>query len=422
MLLRCGCQRAGSLNNRRHGNDTTSVEQRVNDLIELTHAAFRADGPVAAAMAERGKHYVHQEPQIDYAICTAPRRSRRHPANLGWWLCSSRNQRRQDLGKCYLVPGSAWRARPAAPAPVISTYTLLLQHQIVSEDFGIAAAAVRAMTKRVLRAAPRKGLRNFVSGPRVLALREAIVAEGRLDKTAAEALWSLVHDQSGDGTIRAWIEHNGKLPDGVREADVCLLSSEGADAEAFRAYLQVAAGADIVVVTTDALLVQSMLGWNTVIGRLAEGSTPFVNGVVDEADQLPRVAADVFSVRISIPMLRAVGARLPGATGERLLRVVEATQAWFDHVRPAHDEHMVNLRAAVNNATRAVAADRARVLAEVLKVAEATQPAAEDAAALQHLAAEWGSSATPAKTCPTIRSRCCAGRQSAPMRDSRWCR
>ena len=358
----------------------------MNDLIELTHAAFRADGPVAAAMAERGRRYVHQEPQIGYALRCA-KAFAAPPGKLGLVaLLEAETGTGKTLG--YLVPLCLACATGRARA-VISTYTLLLQHQIVSEDFGIAAAAVRAMTKRVLRAAPRKGLRNFVSGPRVLALREAIVAEGRLDKTAAEALWSLVHDQSGDATIRAWTERNGKLPDGVREADVCLLSSEGADAEGFRAHLQVAAGADIVVVT-HALLVQSMLGWNAVIGRLTEGPTPFVNGVVDEADQLPKVAADVFSVRVSIPMLRTVGARLPGVTGERLLRVVEATQAWFDHVRPAHDEHMVNLGAAVNNATRAVAADRARVLAEVLKVAEATQPAAEDAAALRHLAAELG--------------------------------
>ena len=45
---------------------------------------------------------------------------------------------------------------------------------------------------------------------------------------------------------------------------------------------------------------------------------------------------------------------------------------------------------AVNNATRTVAADRAGALAEVLKMAEATQPAAEDAAALRHSAAELG--------------------------------
>jgi ATP-dependent DNA helicase DinG len=358
----------------------------VEDLVERTRAAFQAGGPVAAAMAERGRRYVYQEPQIDYALRCAQAFAA-PPGKLGLVaLLEAETGTGKSVG--YLVPLCLACATGRARA-IVSTYTLLLQHQILTEDFGIAGAAVRAMTGRALRAAPRLGLRNFVSRPRVLALREAMEVEGLLDKAAAEALWSLAHDQPGDGTVRAWTERNGKLPDGVREADVCLISSEGADAEEFRAHLQVAAGADIVVVT-HALLVQSMLGWNAVIGRLAEGSTPFVNGVVDEADQLPKVAADVFSVRISIPMLRAVGARLPGAAGERVTRVVEATQAWFDQIRPARGEPMVNLSAAANNATRAVAADRAGALAEVLKVAEAAQRAAEDAAAVRHLAAELG--------------------------------
>jgi ATP-dependent DNA helicase DinG len=360
------------------------VEQHVEDLAVLTRAAFDADGPVAVAMAEHGRRYVYQEPQIDYALRCA-RAITSPPGKLGLvTLLEAETGTGKSVG--YLVPLCLACATGGARA-VISTYTLLLQHQILSDDFKIAAAAVRAMTGRILRAAPRKGLRNFVSASRVLALREAMEAEGRLDKAAADALSSLAHATPGDGTIRTWVDRFGKLPEGVREADICLLSSEGEEAEAFRTHLQVAAGADIVVVT-HALLVQSMLGRNAVIGRMAEGSTPFVNGVVDEADQLPKVAADVFSVRVSMPMLRAVGARLPAAAGERFLRVVEATQAWFDHVRPARGQPTVNLATTANDSTRAAAAHRAGALAEALMAAEAAGSAAEDAAALRHLAAE----------------------------------
>jgi hypothetical protein len=37
------------------------------DLISMTIAAFAKDGPLGRVMAERGRRYARQEPQVEYA-------------------------------------------------------------------------------------------------------------------------------------------------------------------------------------------------------------------------------------------------------------------------------------------------------------------------------------------------------------------
>ena len=84
------------------------------------------------------------------------------------------------------------------------------------------------------------------------------------------------------------------------------------------------------------MLARSMLRWNTVLSGLGDDhAPPFAVGVVDEADRLPRVAADVFTVKLSIPTLRALARSISGAPGRSLLRVVNEAGNWFDQIRPA---------------------------------------------------------------------------------------
>ena len=72
------------------------------------------------------------------------------------------------------------------------------------------------------------------------------------------------------------------------------------------------------------MLARSMLRWNTVLSGLGDDDAPpFAVGVVDEADRLPRVAADVFTVKPSISTLRALARSIPGTAGRNLLRAVD---------------------------------------------------------------------------------------------------
>ena len=63
----------------------TTVEQRVNDLLELTHAAFRCGRARRRRNGGTGQD-VHQEPQIDYALHRA-KAFAAPPGKSCWWLC-----------------------------------------------------------------------------------------------------------------------------------------------------------------------------------------------------------------------------------------------------------------------------------------------------------------------------------------------
>jgi len=366
----------------------------VADLTEMTAGAFAKDGPVAKAMAARGRKYSFLEPQADYAGRVA-RTFATPPGERGMVaLLDAETGIGKSLG--YLVPlGLAIAAGKVRG--VISTFTLLLQRQILEEDFPVAADAVRAITGRVLRAAPRLGLRNFISPSRAIEMKHAMAAEGRLVRAAGDALDSLASDTLGDGTIRAWTERCGPLPPGVREADICLVGSDGEDGEAFRTHISAASEADIVVVT-HALLARSMLRWNSVIlGLGKDEAPPFALGVVDEADRLPRVAADVFSLKVSIPMLRSAAAAVPGVAGRDLRRAIEDASAWFERLRTDNPGSIrrhaqgdsVNLGEWSVTAMREDASKQAGLLAAALARAGAgKQLPADDASVLHQMAVE----------------------------------
>jgi len=408
---------------------------RVADLTEMTAGAFAEDGPIAGAMATRGRTYARQEPQVDYAMRVA----RAFSAPAGERGLVALLDAETGIGKSlgYLVPlGLALAA--GRMRGVISTYTLLLQRQILEEDLPVAADAVRAVTGRVLRAAPRLGLRNFISPSRVTELKQAMADDSRLSRKASDALASLASDRFGDGTIRSWTERNGPLPPGVREADICLVGSDGEDAEAFRTHLASASEADIVVVT-HALLARSMLRWNSVILGLSQDDTPpFRLGVVDEADRLPRVAADVFSVKISIPMLRSAASAIPGAAGRDLRRAIDDASVWFDSVRAenAGSVHRhaqgdsVNLGEWSTSDLREAARKRAGDIAAALARAGATkQLPADDVASLHQMAVELNQFAdscedmsdnhVPALRWSPVRSY--AGFSVVPLKPGRLC-
>jgi ATP-dependent DNA helicase DinG len=365
-------------------------------LAEMVQTAFGADGPLFQAMVAHRRRYVPQGPQLDYALRAAAAFERKIDIDDRGLVALLEAETGTGKSLGYLVPLSLAVATGKARG-LISTFTLLLQRQILGEDFPIAAEVVRLMTAKSVSAAPRLGLRNFMSSARVLELRQAMADEHRLDQTTAQALDSMI--EARDGTIRAWVEANGVLPGGVSEADICLLSVASPDAGQFRAHLEVARAADIVVVT-HAMLVRSMLRWNQVLTSLGDGGegSPFSFGVVDEADQLPRVAASVFSVRVSIPMLHSVADTVPGVVGRRLQRAVQQVGDWFDTVREQLTQQaglhstgqgdIIVLGAGRTTGLRLAAAGRARDLATALDRAVSPELPQEDAEALRQMSQE----------------------------------
>jgi ATP-dependent DNA helicase DinG len=361
------------------------------DLAEMTAAAFATGGPIAEVMAAHGRRYVRQDPQVDYANRVA--RAFSTPAGERGLVALLDAE--TGIGKSigYLVP-MGLAVAPGRIRGVVSTFTLLLQRQILSEDFPIAADVVRAITGRIVRAAPRLGLGNFIAPSRVLDLRQAL-ADARASDDTAAVLESMTNDKLGDGTIRSWTERNGPLPPGIQESDICLVSSEGEDAEAFRAHLQQAADADVVVVT-HAMMARSMLRWNSLLSGMGEDDMPpFAVGVVDEADRLPHVAADVFTVKLSIPTLRSLGESIPGAIGRNLMRTVNEAGDWFDEVRPrtpnvggrhSHGD-VIGLGNVSSAPLRNDARGHARAISDALTKAGA-KLAADDAATVKSMAIE----------------------------------
>src|SRR4051794_21803326 len=145
----------------------------LSDLVGATEKAFADGDAVAEAMAAHRRGFRHEDGQVTYAGRVARTLASASDGEGVVTLLEAETGTGKSLG--YLVP-LCLEVVEAHKRGVISTYTRLLQSQILIEDFPIAAHVARLITGRVVRAAPRLGLRNFISASRVEALREALSA------------------------------------------------------------------------------------------------------------------------------------------------------------------------------------------------------------------------------------------------------
>ena len=232
----------------------------------------------------------------------------------------------------YLIPLVLYAAISSRRVAV-STYTLHLQRQLTapSGDLSIALLIAEQLTGKQLSFAVRKGLRNFVSARRVDELAASYTETPVPDELLALQRWAAA---STSGDLQDWKEnHNGRLPLGLQDADVCLQSWD--DDSVKTAYLKQAERAreaDLVFVTHAMLLLNNYRWFSLLDGD--EISLQAV--VVDEADRLEAAAEALYKRLIPLPgasrLLRAIGHEF-GADTTPLSKRFKQLHRTFDTVR-----------------------------------------------------------------------------------------
>ena len=297
------------------------------NLRELTALAFAPGGPLSEEMSKIGRTYTPNAEQISYA-CTVATSFDTAKIGVGEVsLLEAETGVGKSLG--YLIPMALHVAR-CHTRGLVSTFTLALQDQLMRKDMPLALAVAKSMTGKTVKAAIRKGMRNFFSPSRIAAIIAAMKAEDALTGEAKEALTALYKFAVENGDVAQWKEFYGPIPLGLADSDVTVTPMcSGADSARYKAHIAESHDADIVV-TNHALTMLSALRWN----RVLSGRDGFDVGVIDEADRLPDAAGGVFNTRVSGPMIRraidAIEPFIPVLSMGRVQSAIYAWQGWMD--------------------------------------------------------------------------------------------
>lgn len=306
----------------------------VSVLEDMTRQAFAENGPLQRAMTERGLIYRPLSAQVEYASRVA-RTLEGLPTPAGGKVTLLEAETGIGKSQGYLVP-LLLHAAMRRVRVLVSTHTLQLQRQLLDEEVPLAVGIVAALTGRTVSAAPRKGLRNFLSPTRIAELREGLQAAGALTPDVEDYLAEMLVFAKDDGDLQAWVETTGPLRHEVREEDVCLLwTADRAEMERYHAHIQAAENADLVIVP-HALLMLSAARQHAVLDRLASGERRFDAGIIDEADQLDNAAAAVTDRRVTVPMLERLTEFLAQHDVERH-SLTEETARWQQWMNDVYD-------------------------------------------------------------------------------------
>jgi len=188
----------------------------------------------------------------------------------------------------YLLP-MAWYAAQGHRV-AISTYTNYLQQQLYTETWPLVERVTAQLLGVHLAAAPRIGLRNFISIPRAMKLLDERPRPDR-ELVSRFIRWM----EKGSGVIGEWVKEYGELPYGMKPDQVaCRPYDPEADLERYNDHLSRSRAADVVFTNHALALLYSM-------GRdVLKGDRPISALVIDEADQIDNVAAAVVSKRVSL--------------------------------------------------------------------------------------------------------------------------
>lgn len=191
---------------------------------------------------------------------------------------------------------------------VISTYTLMLQKQIMGEpggttsDFQRANTIVHALTGRSLTVARRIGRPNWVDVDRVQFLIDEYVRMSKADVVSwLRDLLVWASDEHCSGLIADYTETH-PLPEELMADDFCLTSESEEEARIhYTAHVEACKTADVVLVTHAMLTLTGMCGLHLLHHH---GDVREIGAIiVDEADRLPDVARDLTGSFVSLHSL-----------------------------------------------------------------------------------------------------------------------
>ncbi len=223
----------------------------------------------------------------------------------------------------YLVPMGLTLARTGCKG-LVATHTLELVTQIVEREFPLAAKIVERLTNRKLTCKPRYGLGSWLSAPR---LAETIRLLDESDPNH-EALADLrkaqeISQEPGFNGLIDSLEARLEQPLPISRDLICLVTSSGADAGAYRNHVEESKDADVIVVSH--MLLGADLKYHRRELRPLTSENTYEVVVVDEAENFSGALRTLMGEQISAIKLEALaGAPVDGAEAAELREAVGA--------------------------------------------------------------------------------------------------
>lgn len=200
----------------------------------------------------------------------------------------------------------------------ISTYTRQLQKQIFNKD---AEFAKRALSKVGIETpdisiAYRMGRTSFFSLSRTQIACENLVFNNpeRKEELSGFLNYAMSSCESGSGLLSDWLSEYGAFPEGIKTKDICLLSRQKVDNEAYLYHLQKAKNADCLITNHATLINYKRVG--------IEPKT-FSAIIFDEAHKIESICQDHFNYHSSFKELKQALEQ----TAETFPRIKEITGA-----------------------------------------------------------------------------------------------
>lgn len=289
----------------------------LKQITELTQQAFSDTGPLSRLI----KNYTPTPVQIEYAVKVARVFESGSKSKTAIGLIEAGTGIGKTLG--YAIPLLAYSALTRQRV-AISTYTVQLQSQLLSEDGDIHTAqqVIYQLTGRPLVIAPRLGLRNFVSPIRV---RCAMTDKGMTEETAPDSIKKFIlwADTSKTGLFMEWHAFHGEIPSEFSISDVCcehyLPPSEK---HRYEIHKERAKTADVIV-TNHALTLLHALSSNKNILDDSE-SRPLSIIVADEADRIESAAESIVNNSASLMQIRSLFSQQKDRFSKSILEGIES--------------------------------------------------------------------------------------------------
>jgi ATP-dependent DNA helicase DinG len=254
------------------------------DIHQYIDLCFSEDGELSS----RIKRYQVNNLQIEYAHAVADVLTHKS-AQTSVGLLEADTGTGKSLG--YLIPAS-WMASKGKLVAV-STFTNHLLRQNLEDVFPVVKDVCASLTGKIITAAPRFGMRNFISKARALRLLEEMDSK----ESASFARWI----KRGGVLFDEWVEKYGDLPAGVNiDAICCRFSDSEEELTPYADHIDVAKRADIIF-TNHHLSILHVVGRN-----VFEQQKRLSSIILDEADSFPSAAASIVSKGSSLGELKSL--------------------------------------------------------------------------------------------------------------------
>lgn len=262
-----------------------------DELLKLVEAVFGKDG----AIVKLGGRYSDQ--QLEYAQHVALSLIENKKVafleaetgigkSLGYYIPS--------ILYIYLHKRNGTNIKPIA----ISTFTRQLQKQIFLKDAPFAAQVMKqiGVDTTGISVAYRMGRTSFFSINRTRMVCERLLFENPERKIELRNFLTYVQTScdSGTGLLSDWLTDYGSFPDGIKTADICLLSRQQVDNDAYLLHLQQAKKADCLI-TNHATLIN--------FKKVGIEPKSFSALIFDEAHKIEPICRDHFNYHSSFKEL-----------------------------------------------------------------------------------------------------------------------